>query len=168
MNKPETILADLIGQYGWSVDWDSQLNLSIHFGDPWLSVWGPLPSKPDKRYARPKGQWWLWVWLSYWKLTLAGGRHVTSTSRQRDMALGLSRLEGQVLIDASVDAETGRTRLAFDLGATLDIRRMSAGTVEELWSLYRPRGYVFSVYGDGTHMHERRKRKGAAATMQPN
>ena len=69
--------------------------------------------------------------------------------------MALSRLEGQALTEAKVDLDRGRARLTFDLGGVLELRPMTVGTDDELWSLYRPRNYVLSVFGDSTYSHGR-------------
>ena len=150
VNKPEELLSELVGQYCWGVSWDSQLNLSMQFGEPLLHV---HQHKPAKRYAEPKGRWWLWVYLAHWRVSFPDGRAITGTSPDAKRALGLFRLEGQALINAQVDGATARTRLGFDLGGLLEIRRISARDPEELWLLYRPRQYILTARGDGMYSH---------------
>ena len=155
MNNIETYFSELYGQYCWDVDWEGQLNLSMHFGEPRLSVRQPISRNPGKRYVRAKGRWWLWVWLAYWKVSFPDGFAITSASTTDRRARGLFRLEGQALTEVRVHEATGRTRLTFDLGAVLDIRRMSRKEAEDLWFLYRPRKYVLAVRGDGFYNHRR-------------
>ena len=88
---------------------------------------------------------------------------VTGASRSnsaRRRALG--RLDGQRLIAVSVVHTTGLTRLIFDLGAVLEIRRVSAAEPDEMWLLYKPSGYVLAVRGRGEYDHRR-----GTSTAQP-
>jgi hypothetical protein len=82
-------------------------------------------------------------------------RAVTATSPKREIAEALRLWNGQKLVSANVDARNGATRLDFDLGAALTIRRDSPRQLDEVWKLYRPSGYVLVVRSDGMVSHER-------------
>jgi hypothetical protein len=149
MNKVEIIFSKVRGQYCWNADWDSQLNLSVHFGAPHLRVIEPLPSRPDKRFARPSGKWWLWVFGAYWKVSLRSGLTASTSDSQDRKSRALRLLDGQILTQVAVNSLTGRTTLEFDLGGLLEIRRCEKNSQDELWYLYLPGKKVLTVRGDG-------------------
>jgi len=60
-------------------------------------------------------------------------------------------IKGHKLMAVSIDPRSGRTVFSFDLGATLEVRRMKAADRECLWELREPTGYVLSIRGDGTY-----------------
>jgi hypothetical protein len=154
----------------WNVSWDPQTNLWIEFGAPSLYIREPRASntRSDRvqrlmryRLVVPRGAWRLAVWLARWRLALRDDAPVSgalgSNSRRAD---ALRCLDGQRFVAATVDRLTGFTRLEFDLGAVLELRRFSANEHEEMWSLYRPNDFVLTVRNDGRYKHERATSKG--------
>ena len=75
------------------------------------------------------------------------------------MNMALARLSGQKLSHVNVNPDTAATQLDFDLGATLSIRRMGIKSQGDIWSLYKPTGYVLSVRADGRYSDEPREAK---------
>ncbi len=71
----------------------------------------------------------------------------------------MARLDGQKLTSVEILPLTGATKFVFDLGCTLECRRFSKDSNKELWTLYKPSGYVLSVFGDGTFCHQRATEK---------
>jgi len=70
------------------------------------------------------------------------------------MRPALQYLEGQRLIAAIVNLETGASRFEFDLDTVLDVRRRRRCSREELWIIYGLDGYMRNVRGDGTFGRE--------------
>ena len=64
----------------------------------------------------------------------------------------MNRLSGQRLLDIRINANNGSTEFKFDLGATLHVRRFERDDAD-MWTLYKPSGYVVAVRGDGTYTH---------------
>ena len=56
------------------------------------------------------------------------------------------------MMDIEVNPSTGATRFEFDLGGVLEVRRMERSDTD-IWSLFKPSGYVLSVKGDLTYAH---------------
>ena len=154
----------LFGKPCWGLLYDRQLNLSMNFGKPSLSVREPFStdSKSEvvqqmaaRRRITVRGQWWLWIYCCYWRLTSNGLELATGSSSIRRIERATVQLGGQELVSVEVEQETGGTRFAFDLGCVLHCRRFRQDTDDELWTLYKPSGYVFSVHGNGTFSHKR-------------
>ena len=70
----------------------------------------------------------------------------------------MAKLNGQILIRAQVNPQTGATRFEFDLGGLLEVRRFERDSEDDLWILYKPNGYVLAVKGGGQHSHQLGKR----------
>ena len=145
----------------WGVTWDSQLNLSMSFGEPTLRIREPYVSKSRSprlrehasyRQVRIRGKWWLWIFCARWKLTISHSMAVTGSSPQWKRNMAMARLDGQRLTGVAIDPLTGATEFAFDLGASLQVRRLVADD-SDIWTLYKPNGYVLGIRGDGTCTH---------------
>lgn len=154
----------LYGQPCWGIDYRRQTNLSMNFGAPALQVREPYTTNSpsptvqqlaSRRLVTIRGEWWLWLWCCYWRLTLKQRILATGSSAQKKIDNAISHLAGQKLISTSVDPKSGFTRFEFDLGCELQCRRFDRESDDELWLLYRPRGYVLSVNGNGTYCHQR-------------
>ena len=156
----------LYGQPCWGIHFDPRLNLSLNFGKPSLRIREPYRSKAKseviqrlaaRRSARLRGQWWLWMFCSYWRLSSHGTDSVTGSCSNSKIQRALVQLSGQKLVSATIKPATGATRFAFDLGCLLECRRFAQDDAD-LWTLYKPSGYTLSVHGDGTMSHHRGSR----------
>ena len=143
----------VFGELCWDVLDHHQLNLSMSFGEPHLSIREPWPDAQMERlrYCRtvtPKGEYWLWALTAYWSIRRDGKTLASTSSSARARADAVAQLNGQRLVDVEV-SESGVTRLTFDLGITLELRRMDdePGTI---WDLYLPNEMVLSLETDGT------------------
>lgn len=160
----ETSLQPLYGKPCWGVRHDRQLNLSMNFGKPSLDIREPYVTRPvseaatrmaSRRNVTVRGEWWLWIYCSYWRLTSDDRRLATGSSSARQIERAIQQLDGQKLVSAVVHPETGATRFAFDLGCVLGCRRFERNSDKEWWMLYQPSGYVLSAHGDGAISHFR-------------
>lgn len=154
----------LYGHPCWGLHYDRQLNLSLNFGKPSLDIREPYHSdspsesirqRASQRDVTVRGQWWLWIYCCYWRLTSGDLELATGSSSCRRIERGIKQLEGQELVSVAVVPGTGATQFRFDLGCVLHCRRFERESGDELWTLYKPRGYVLSVYGNGTFSHQR-------------
>lgn len=136
----------------WRVCYDPGLNLCMSFGNPNLNVEEP-PADAGRRIVAVSGEWWLWL-NARWKFSMNGERVATSSSSLRKRLLAVRDLDGQKLVEARVRGKTGSTKLTFDLGGVLEVRRSSPKDTSALWLLYEPDGSVLAVRGDGTFSHE--------------
>jgi hypothetical protein len=150
----------VLGHPCWGVHFCNQLNLSLNFGKPKLRIREPLAtrSKLDSirrlaanRNVTLRGQWWLWLFCCWWRLSRDGELLATGSSSLRRIDKALIDLAGQKLTGVHVHSQTGATHFAFDLGCQLDCRRYDAVTDAALWYLYFPTGRVLAVHGDGTY-----------------
>jgi len=146
----------------WRVRYEPGLNLSMSFGNPSLNIAEPSPCSSEstapnrpagRRIVTVSGEWWLWL-NSRWKFSMNGERVATSSSSLKKRLLAVRDLDGQKLVEASVRRKTGSTRLTFDLGGVLEMRRRSPKDHDNLWLLYEPDGSVLTVRGDGTLSHD--------------
>jgi hypothetical protein len=154
----------LYGQLCWGLRYDRNLNLSMNFGKPSLHVREPFSTDStseavrrmaSRRRVTVRGEWWLWLYCCYWRLTSGDLELATGSSSFRRIERATAQLDGQELVSVAVEPETGATRFAFDLGCVLHCRRFERDTDAELWMLYKPSGYVLSVHGNGTFSHQR-------------
>lgn len=160
MNIAELNLKELYGVVCWDCKWDCNLNLSLNFGQPSLSIVEPKDVKTDNekirifhhyRHVTLRGEWLLWILGAYWRLSIPDFGTVTSASPYKKIQMALARLDGQKLVNAGVHPSTSATYLTFDLGAQLAIRRTRIAAREDIWSLYKPDGCVCSVRADGRY-----------------
>ena len=113
------------------MDYERQLNLKLSFGQPSVHVIRE-PGKPfgergkkwqGRRIVAVRAEYWLWVYIARWKVILADGRSATMSSSGRTRNAVLKALQGEKVLRADVQSHTGATRLAFDLGGVLEIKR---------------------------------------------
>ena len=148
----------------WGVEWSRMLNLSMSFGQPRLEV----VMEPHKTQSRDadirrmarrrlisiKGKWWLWVLLARWEILHDGVCLVNSRSSMAKKHDAFADLTGQKLLNIWLLPDKGCTCFEFDLNTTLRITRMGKANKDEVWCLSEPCGYCFSLYADGTFLHE--------------
>ena len=152
----------VVGLPCWRVRYEPGLNLCMNFGNPDLSIAEPTPCSSEsaaanrlagRRIVTVSGEWWLWL-NARWKFSMNGERVATSSSSLKKRLLAIRDLDGQKLVEARLRGKTGSTKLTFDLGGVLEVRRGSPEDHGNLWMLYEPEGGVLTVRGDGTLSHE--------------
>ena len=160
----EKSVQPIYGQPCWGLHYDRQLNLSMNFGKPSLRVREPYKTNAKtevvrrlaaRRQVTVRGEWWLWIYCCYWRLTSDGVELATGSSSFRRIERATAQLDGQKMVSVEVEPTTGATRFAYDLGCVLHCRRFNRDSDSELWMLYKPSGYVLSVHGNGTVSHQR-------------
>lgn len=163
--------ADLHGKLCWGLRYDRQLNLSLNFGQPSLRIREPVKTESRSSVAQRmastrtvtvSGEWWLWIYVCRWKITRDNERLASSSESLRRIELACKILEGQAIVSTRINPNTGATRFDFDLGCALHCHRFEKETDDELWTLYKPNGYVLNVHGNGTYGHHRSNRNGTA------
>jgi len=154
----------LYGLPCWGLHYDRQLNLSINFGQPSLAIREPYETESTSpvvqrlaasRNVTVRGEWWLGLRLCHWQLCLNNQVQATGASSWRRVEQAMSGLSGQKLVSLAVDEITSETQFQFDLGGQLTCRRLKHNSDDELWSLYRPKGYVLVMFTNGTYQHGR-------------
>jgi hypothetical protein len=167
----------LFGHFCWNVDWWRLLNLSMDFGKPRLRL-GRIRERKIRsirgtvrtRGVTYRGQWFLWIYLSYWSILLNDTPIASYSSLPQKQKKALAILEGQKIKNIWIDRESGATRFEFDLGAVLQVRRRARRSRDELWLLYMPNGYVLSILGNGSYTYEPGsgidKRKGVSGALR--
>jgi hypothetical protein len=155
--------SDLRNQICWDVDDDTQLGLSMQIGQPHLEIREPYATKARTESVRRMatcrsvhicGEWFLWVTHAYWRVIREGVALASSSSSLRAIKRALCwDLDGQRFVDLQVNPSTGFTRFHFDLQTVLEVRRFDRQCEYEIWMLYKPNGWVLSVFGDGTYLH---------------
>jgi len=153
----------LLGESCWGVEWESHLGLKLSFGTPRLSFIEPRESNvrtervcrlATYRIVTVRGRWWLWALCARWRVMLRDAPPVTASSSQRRMRESLRLLDGQRLIEASVEPRNGASALRFDLGGLLAFRGSFCDD-GDMWTLHKPGGYFLSVRSDGCFNHHR-------------
>jgi hypothetical protein len=148
----QEVFQPIHGLMCWGVNWERYLNLSMSFGQPRLVVHERYDSESPihtRRKVVVRGEWWLWIFAAYWKLSLRDVEPITSSSSNKRIQRALAFLDGQKLENIEVKASTGATRFIFDLGGVLDVHRFEPNADSNLWTLYTPTGYALSVLGTG-------------------
>lgn len=134
----------LSGNPCWGLHYDRTLNLSLNFGKPSLRVREPFSTDSmsevvrrmaSRRLVTVRGEWKLWIYCCYWRLTSDDLKLASGSSSLRQIERGIMQLDGQKLVSVAVEPETGATRFTFDLGCVLHCRRFERNTDDELWTL---------------------------------
>ncbi len=155
----------MLGEYCWKVGYGKYTNLYMSFGEPHLTVVGG-PRKTEstdlkdqilaaRRVVAIRGKWDLSLGVSYFTILQNTAKLASSSSGRKRIDIAAIYLDGQVLAGFKINYQTGATRLEFDLGGVLEIRRCEASSVDDLWFLYGPT-QILSVKGNGTWESEKR------------
>ena len=89
MNIVESKFQELLGVVCWKVKWDGNLNLSMNFGQPSLSIREPREVKSSHkkvsdifkyRQVTLRGEWFFWILSGYWKVFIKDFDEVTSAT----------------------------------------------------------------------------------------
>jgi hypothetical protein len=164
----QQIIRPVLRRPCWRVRWHPQVNLDLSFGQPSIRVREPRALKTrsvrlrrlfKRRLTTIRAEYWLWVYVAYWRLTLADGRAVSQSSSTRAKKAVLGDLEGEKLVSVSISPETGRTTFRFDLGSELEVRRVNASEDADLWIMYLPGQKTLSVRSDGMWSYGSAKRR---------
>jgi len=119
----------------------------------------PRPDAPNlsrrsvpHRHVYLKGSHWLCVAPGWWRLELAEGLCVRSSSSAKTQTIACARLAGERLVRVEISARTGLTTFEFDLGGVLTVRARGRFSAEddELWTLHAHGRYV-AVHADGQY-----------------
>jgi hypothetical protein len=158
------LVKPLLAKPCWRVRWDAQLNLDLSFGAPLLSIREPHVSRhrsprvraqAARRVVTVRAEFWLWIYVAYWRITLVDGRSARLSSSTRAKDIVCAHLEGERIQTVEVSPVTGHTCFTFDLGSRLEVRRYAAREDADMWTLYMPRGMALSVRGDGCYRSAR-------------
>jgi hypothetical protein len=160
MSIVEATLEHLQRRAVLGAEWEPALGLKLHFGNASARLDVAVDAEIDAAPATPalgrapseRSGWWLWVWLGRWQLEHRDAAPVTASSNRRKIDQALALLDGQHLVEASIQGRDGSTRMEFDQGGVVSIRG-SLGEDGEMWSLYDPGGYVLTVRTDGQYSH---------------
>ena len=155
------IIASTLHLPCWQVRWDNQVGLDMNFGWPSMELVdrAPLPRAPQgSRRSVPsrslylKGSHWLCVSPWWWRLELAEGVRVRSSSSTKAQDMACARLAGEKLVRVEINGRTGMTTFRFDLGGTLTVsaRGPVDDDTDELWTLHA-RGRYVAVHADGQY-----------------
>lgn len=158
------ILRRLYGKPCWLAQKGYSSFLTFDLGTPYIEIREPLKKKTirsrsprvrralSRRDAWVRGEWYLWVYVCTWTLTLKGKVLARSRSRNETIERAVRELRGQALTRAAIDRRTGATTFVFDFGGRLEVRRIRA--LDELWSLWTPGGRVLAIRGDGAYSYQ--------------
>jgi hypothetical protein len=108
-----------------------------------------------RRLVRLHGTHWLRVAAEAWEITLADGMRARRSSSARNCDIACARLEGEQLIEVTIDTRSGATDFKFDLGGGVRVRCPRGWRDEpdaELWSLHAPRNRHVTVFAGGTYI----------------
>lgn len=169
--------SEIIGKPCWGRHYDSQTGLHLNFGNPQLEIREPYKSNSKDVVLRERAQYrsitvkgtsWLWIFCSFWKLTLKDAMTVRSSFSYRMIQIATARLDGQILLDVKVHPATGSTIFKFDIGAVLECRRFDKQSTEPLWLLGKSDGHCLSVTGDGYYILQKGSKPGGKRIRIPN
>lgn len=159
----EDIFRPIYGKPCWNVEQGYASFLTLEFGEPQLRIQEPrkaskqAPESLKRRWARRfvyvRGQWHLWLYLCNWKIIILGEEKASHRSSKRVIGKAAIEINGEKLVRVVVDKSL-ITTFEFDLGGKL-ICTPSRGfdNDSDLWLLYEPSGYVFTLRADGKYSH---------------
>jgi hypothetical protein len=156
----QRVFKKLYGKPCWGVKHIYGGIISFEFGRPRLEVHEPQRISPKAsrrvceffagRRVHIKGEWTLLVWCCNWEIFRRGSRMGTSRMRSNLERVALS-LDGQKLVDFSVEPQKVRSIFKFDLGGKLVTT--SYNREEDLWMVYEPSGKILTLRGDSRYLY---------------
>ena len=147
-------VAPFLGQPVWGARQGHGSFLNFEFCAPELIVkeW-QSGSKGLRRQAYVQGRWHVWIYCCQWRFTAHGEQIAWSEDARDDIARATGMLDGQNLIEVSLDPEAGKSRFSFDLGGQLDTWPTGDDLTEEQWFIYGPQK-VFGYRADGRYSEQ--------------
>jgi hypothetical protein len=154
--------SEIIGKHCWGLKYDRQTNLNLNFGNPFLRIEEPKKSKSKFKDIREhfstrrvfvNSDYFFWIYLARWKISQNNKTLATNRYSFKKIMSAISYLDGQILEKIIVNAQTGKTVLAFDLGGELIIKRWDSNAIDKLWCLYKHDKNVLSVYSNGFYSY---------------
>jgi hypothetical protein len=162
--KINDVFKPLIGKPCWQVKQGYGSFLTFEFSEPRLHIQEPREAskqaseKLRKRWARRRiyvhGDWHLWVYICDWRILLHGKELANSSSTRKVIEKALLEIDGQALSSVTI-AKSYVCLFEFDLGGRLEIipNYDDYEKDSDLWLLYEPSGYVYTLRADGKFNH---------------
>jgi hypothetical protein len=162
--KIDDVFKPIIGKPCWQVQQGYGSFLTFEFGEPRLHIQEPRQAskqaseKLRKRWARRSifvhGDWHLWVYICDWRILLNGEELANSSSTRKIIKNALLEIDGQALTSITITKSYVGV-FEFDLGGKLEIIPNYDGYEKDsdLWLLYEPSGYVYTLRADGKYCH---------------
>ena len=162
--KIDDVFKPIIGKPCWQVQQGYGSFLTFEFGEPQLRIQEPRQAseqaseKLRKRWARRSiyvcGGWHLWVYICDWRIFLKNEELANSSSTRKTIKTALLEIDGQALTSVTIK-KSFVSIFEFDLGGRLETTPNYDDYEKdsELWLLYEPSGYVFTLRADGKYDH---------------
>lgn len=164
MAKIDDVFKPLIGKPCWQVEQGYGSFLTFEFGNPQLRIQEPRQAseqaseKLRKRWSRRnifiRGDWHLWVYICDWRIFLGNEELANNSSTRKTIKNTLLEIDGQALNSFRITNSYVCT-FEFDLGGKLEISPNYDDYEKDsdLWLLYEPSGYVYTLRADGKYNH---------------
>ena len=164
MSIIQDVFKPIYGRPCWQVEQGYGSFLTFEFGEPRLRIREPrqataqasesVRKRAARRHVYVRGDWHLWIYLCNWKIFLHGQEETNHRSSQRAIKKALAELNGEALVQVKVD-ESLITTFEFDFGGKLECipNRKAYRKDADLWLLYEPSEYVFTLRADGQYRH---------------
>jgi hypothetical protein len=141
--------------------------LDFEFGEPHLKIREPRTPRPSasaqvrrdlaRRDVKVRGAWHLWIQFCGWRFYNNDREIGTSISSQRIIKRVITALDGQALVNVTVE-EDGGTVFKFDLGGWFEtypvITPDDDRDTMDSWTIFEPNGYIFTLRKDIKYCHK--------------
>jgi len=156
----ERVFKKLYGKPCWGVKHIHGSIISLEFGKPHLEIHEPhRASRNASRRIREffagrqvyiKGEWTLLIWCCNWEI-FRGGRRLGTSRMTASLERVSHYLDGQKLVDFSIEPHQMRSVFKFDLGGKLVTTSFDKSL--DLWMVYEPTGKILTLRGDGMYLY---------------
>jgi len=163
-NVIESMFRPIYGLPCWNVQSGYGSFLTLEFGDPSLVIDEPQTTRLfrslrvrrqfARRHVSVRGAWHLWIYCCEWRVTTNGkliGDSDPEGSTKRRIKRGAAELDGQKLLQVSVNPADQSTVFEFDLGSRLATKPYNSDS--EQWYFSEPNGMVLTYRADGKYSH---------------
>jgi hypothetical protein len=158
-NLVDQVFQPVYGLPCWNVDYGVGSFLTLEFGQPHLRIEEPRESKSQssrvrklsaRRHVFLHGDWHLWLQFCEWHVytgnKLIGDSALESSSKRR-IARAARELDGQQLLQVTIDPSHGTSVMTFDLGSRLETKPYEPNSIQ--WMLYEWNGKVLTYCANG-------------------
>ncbi len=164
MSIIDDVFQPIYGKPCWEVKQGYGAFVTFEFGEPHLHIQEPHRPSDEapasvrrnaaRRFVFVHGDWHLWVYLADWRISLRGQELANQASTRRVIRKATGEPDGQELVQVRV-TDALVSRFDFELGDKLEVipNQERYGVSRDLWLLYEPSGYVFTLRSDGQYCH---------------